>query len=181
MKLRFLMSHHRKNSVRDKVMGKKWIYLERSALHSQTVGHLRRWERHQDMGLSVFIGLGNFIGWVGGLFHLFQEGAGISRNWATTHFLILMVDFGTVMAPVGVSFSLLICHSERILRSSGSWLVRHLGPIWFYSVFVMSSGYVILSEAVPCPIPSCFKSTPAILYTPRLANTGKRERILVQL
>ena len=29
MKLRFLMSHHRKNSVRDKVIGKKWIYLER--------------------------------------------------------------------------------------------------------------------------------------------------------
>ena len=30
MKLRFLMSHHRKNSVRDKVIGKKWIYLERN-------------------------------------------------------------------------------------------------------------------------------------------------------
>ena len=26
MKLRFLMSHQRKNSVRDKVIGKKWIY-----------------------------------------------------------------------------------------------------------------------------------------------------------
>ena len=26
MKLRFLMSHCRKNSVRDKVIGKKWIY-----------------------------------------------------------------------------------------------------------------------------------------------------------
>ena len=26
MKLRFLMSHHRKNSVRDKVIGKKWLY-----------------------------------------------------------------------------------------------------------------------------------------------------------
>ena len=34
MKLRFLMSHCRKNSVRDKVMGKKWIYLERNTLHS---------------------------------------------------------------------------------------------------------------------------------------------------
>ena len=31
MKLRFLMSHHRKNSVRDKVIGKKWIYLERNS------------------------------------------------------------------------------------------------------------------------------------------------------
>ena len=30
VKLRFLMSHRRKNSVRDKVTGKKWIYLERN-------------------------------------------------------------------------------------------------------------------------------------------------------
>ena len=29
-KLRFLMSHHRKNSVRDKVIGKKWVYSERN-------------------------------------------------------------------------------------------------------------------------------------------------------
>ena len=42
MKLRFLMSHHRKNSVRDKVMGKKWSYLERNTVHRQSVGHLRR-------------------------------------------------------------------------------------------------------------------------------------------
>ena len=29
-KFRFLMSHRRKNSVRGKVIGKKWIYLERN-------------------------------------------------------------------------------------------------------------------------------------------------------
>ena len=40
MKLRSLMSHCRKNSVRDKVIGKKWIYLERNTLHRQSVGHL---------------------------------------------------------------------------------------------------------------------------------------------
>ena len=33
MKLRLLMSYLRKNSVRDKVIGKKWIYLERNILH----------------------------------------------------------------------------------------------------------------------------------------------------
>ena len=35
MKLRFLISHCRKNSVRDKAIGKKWIYSdsERSTLH----------------------------------------------------------------------------------------------------------------------------------------------------
>ena len=37
-----------------------------------------------------------------GIFQLFQEGAGISRNWATAHFLILTVGLGTVMVPVGV-------------------------------------------------------------------------------
>ena len=37
--------HGRKNSVRDKVMGKKWIYLERNTLPRQSVGHLRRGER----------------------------------------------------------------------------------------------------------------------------------------
>ena len=32
-KLRFLTSHHGKNSVIDKVIGKKWIYSERNMLH----------------------------------------------------------------------------------------------------------------------------------------------------
>ena len=42
MRLRFLMSHHRKNSVRDKVID-KWIYLDRNTLHRQSVGHHRGW------------------------------------------------------------------------------------------------------------------------------------------
>ena len=33
MRLRFLMSHCRQNSVRDEVKAKKWIYLERNILH----------------------------------------------------------------------------------------------------------------------------------------------------
>ena len=44
MKLRFLMSHRWKNSVRDRVIGKKWICLERDMLHRQSVAHLQRWE-----------------------------------------------------------------------------------------------------------------------------------------
>ena len=36
MKLRFLMSHHRKNSVRDRVIGKKWIYLESNTLQIES-------------------------------------------------------------------------------------------------------------------------------------------------
>ena len=45
MKLKFLMSCSRKNSVRDKVIDKKGIYLERNTLHS--VSHLRRREGHR--------------------------------------------------------------------------------------------------------------------------------------
>ena len=36
----------------------------------------------------------------------------ISRNWAISHFLTFMAGIGTVMAPVGVSFSLLMCYDE---------------------------------------------------------------------
>ena len=61
MKLRFLMSHCRKNSVRDKVMGKKWIYLERNTLHR--VWAISEGEKGTGVwGLSVFIGVGSFIG-----------------------------------------------------------------------------------------------------------------------
>jgi len=42
MKLRFLMPHYRNNPVRDKIIDKKWIYLERKALHRQNVDYLRR-------------------------------------------------------------------------------------------------------------------------------------------
>ena len=42
MSLRFLMFHCRKNSVRDKVICKKWIYLERNTHYRHSMGHLRR-------------------------------------------------------------------------------------------------------------------------------------------
>ena len=40
------MSHCRKNLVRDKLLGKKWIHLERNTLHRQSVGHLGKQEQH---------------------------------------------------------------------------------------------------------------------------------------
>ena len=46
----------------------------------------------------------------------FGEGVEISRNWVTAHFLIFMVDLGTVMMLVGMSSSLLMCYSEHVLR-----------------------------------------------------------------
>ena len=64
MKLRFLMSHHRKNSVREKVIGKKWIHSdsEGSTLHRQSVGRHREWVCPWNWGMVSFYGLGNFIG-----------------------------------------------------------------------------------------------------------------------
>ena len=57
MKLRFLMSHHRKNSVRNKMIGKKWIYsdTESSTLHRQSVGHRRGRMWLPNMSWLVFI------------------------------------------------------------------------------------------------------------------------------
>ena len=38
-----------------------------------------------------------------------------------------------------------------------SSLVCHLGPVWFWLVYLVSLGYVILSKVVPCPFLSCHK------------------------
>ena len=71
---------------------------------------------------------------MGGVFQLFQEGVGISRNWATAHFLTLMVSLGTVMAPVGVSFSLLMCYMRLYTEAQG--LVEVDLPSWIHLVLI---------------------------------------------
>ena len=77
--LRFLMSHWGKKSVKDKVIGKKWIYLERntlltefaisegkcslrSTLHRQECGPFQRANEASAGGVVSFYGPGNFIG-----------------------------------------------------------------------------------------------------------------------
>ena len=45
--------------LRDKVIDKKWIYLERNIFHKQNVGHCRRQEI-SEYGKVSFYGLGNF-------------------------------------------------------------------------------------------------------------------------
>ena len=42
LKLKFFMSYHRKNSVRHKMIGKKWIYLEGYTFHRQNTVPLKR-------------------------------------------------------------------------------------------------------------------------------------------
>ena len=49
---------YRKNSVRDKVIGKEQIYLERNTPHRQSLSQLRRWEALK-YGVASFYGLGN--------------------------------------------------------------------------------------------------------------------------
>ena len=56
------MSHHMKNSVRDTVIGKKWIYLERDTLHVQACRLSQRANAASECGVVSFYGLGNFIG-----------------------------------------------------------------------------------------------------------------------
>ena len=60
--LRFLMSHHRKNSVTDKVIGKKCIYsdTERSTLQTEC-GPSQRANAAAKFGVVSFYKLGNFI------------------------------------------------------------------------------------------------------------------------
>ena len=63
MKLRFLMSHCRKNSLRDKVIGKKWVYsdTERSTLHRQCEPLQRANVAVKCSVVASFYRLGNFI------------------------------------------------------------------------------------------------------------------------
>ena len=62
MKLRLLMSHCRKNSVRDKVIGKKWIYLQRDTPRTEYGPSQKARGTALKCGLVSFYRLGNFIG-----------------------------------------------------------------------------------------------------------------------
>ena len=62
MKLRLFLSHYRRNSVGDKVIGKKYIYLERN---TERVWALLEGETGWKYGMVSFCGLGNFIGFLG--------------------------------------------------------------------------------------------------------------------
>ena len=153
MKLRFLISHHRKDSVRDKVIGKKWIYpdSERSTLHRQSVGcHNGQVQQPRNMGWLVF------IGWViayaneqEDYSNYFWKGAEISRIWATVHSSVFLQCLGAVMAPLRVSFHWLIENQSLVLSA----ILVPFHSNWFY---VVSLDYIILSNVVPCPFPSCY-------------------------
>ena len=88
MELRFLMTHHSKNSVRNKVVGKKWIYLERNTPQTEC-GPFQKKREASQYGVVSLYGLGNFMGqWMSDYFSYLGERAEISRNWATAPFLL---------------------------------------------------------------------------------------------
>ena len=106
MKLGFFMSHHRKNSVRNKVIGKKWIFFfKRECTPQMSVSHLRRRGalgetlHRQECGPFQMKGTkiwhSQYL-WPGQSHRLMSvriilailgERVRISRNWATIHFL----------------------------------------------------------------------------------------------
>ena len=72
MKLRFLMIQSRKNSVRDKVTGRKWIYFERNTQVAKSWTRLKQLSTHaRTLHRVQAISEG--------------KGADFSSNWATTH------------------------------------------------------------------------------------------------
>ena len=90
---------------------------------------------------------------MGGVFQLFQEGVGISRNWATAHFLILMVSLGTVIAPVGVSFSLLMSaytEAQGLVQVDLSAILDTFGSNQFMSC---PRAISFFQRLCPAPIP----------------------------
>ena len=56
------MSHGRKSSVRDKVIGKKWIYLEKKHTPQTGCGPSHEVRGASKYGIVSFYELGNFIG-----------------------------------------------------------------------------------------------------------------------
>lgn len=82
------------------------------------------------MELSVFIEVGNFIGLVSGR----SVPAILRKQWGFLELgplLTFIVSLGNVMVPVGVSFSLLICYNQHIMRLKVQWKWTHL-PSWIW-------------------------------------------------
>ena len=137
----------KKNSVRDTVIGKRWICsdLERSTLQecgpwnvvclvfpSLVISYANEWEDH-------------------------------SNNWGTTHCWVFWQWFGTVLAPLGISFSLQTEDQGLVEFDLSSWtylilisLCYALGLCHsFKSCALPPFPPVSCSFPQPCPGPQC--------------------------
>ena len=152
MKLRFLMSHRRKNSVRDKVIGKEWIYSdsERSTFHGQSVGHHRGQVRPWSLAGLVLIGcVISYANKWKDYSNYFGEEVEVSRIGATTHSLVFLTVPWNWNGISRYVLSLLI--EDQVLVLSAI-----LVPFDSSGFYVVSLDYVILSKVVPCPFPSYY-------------------------
>ena len=92
----------------------KQISSGRYTLHRQSVGHLRR-RGAQKYGVISFYGLGNLMG--GRIIPtILVEGQRFPGIRSLPTFWSFMVYLRTVMAPVGVSCSMLMYYSESVMR-----------------------------------------------------------------
>ena len=115
LKLRFLMSHRRKNLMRDKVMGKKCLSLERETLDRQSVGHLRGRERPWNTVWLLFMGW--VVSWVNVLANYsFWEEAEIHGNWACPLFGVWWSASEPSWRLVGVSLSWCIAVTSQVAQ-----------------------------------------------------------------
>ena len=86
---------------------------------------------------------------------LLGKGVGISRNWATAHFLAFYGQPRTVMAPVGVSFSIskciIIAHNEAQgpLEVESSTILGLIGSNQFMSYHQWLCHYFKVSALTP--------------------------------
>ena len=145
MKLRFLIAQHTSYSVRDKVIGKKWIYLENNTLHGQ-IGPPQKVRVASKCGVFSFYGLGNIIGWVGYYFNYLGEGIEISRNWAITPFLVF---WWSALEP---PWSLWVCHWACWLGIKLQWKLTCL-PSWTHLVLISLSCPQAVSSFKDCALP----------------------------
>ena len=134
MKLWFLMFCCRRNSVKDRGIGKKWIYLETNTLH-------RVWAISEGKSSLIILLWLDFMGWVVSqakwedYSNYLGQGQRFPGTGPPLTFWSLMIGLRTVMVPEGESFSLMMCYSERILRLKVQQKLNHL-PSWTCLVLI---------------------------------------------
>ena len=77
----------------------------------------------------------------GNILAILGKGMGISRNWES-YFLTFVVCFGSVMTSVDVSFSLLTCYSEHLMRLKLHWKLNLLPSC---TLLVLNSFFFFMS------------------------------------
>ena len=148
------MSHHRKNSVRDKVIV-KWFYLENNTLHRQ-YGPPQKARVASKCGVFSFYGrvIPQANEWEDHSNYL-EERAEVSRNQASTHFLVSDGQPWNCHGTCGYIIQLADVLQWAVLRIKVQWKLTCL-PSWTRLVLISLLGCVFFQRLCPAPLPSCF-------------------------